>query len=72
MENRVRVRRAELRVTQFEISRRAKINETKLSRIETGLIDPTADEIKKLAKALNATPQELFPSLAEQRAQQVQ
>lgn len=72
MENRVRVRRAELRVTQFEISRRAKINETKLSRIETGLIDPSADEIKALAKALNATPAELFPSLADQREQQVQ
>jgi transcriptional regulator with XRE-family HTH domain len=69
MENRVRVRRAELRVTQFEISRRAKINETKLSRIETGLIDPTADEVKALAKALGTTPVELFPTLAEQREQ---
>jgi transcriptional regulator with XRE-family HTH domain len=67
MENRVRVRRAELRVTQFEISRKAKINETKLSRIETGLIDPSADEIKALAKALSATPEELFPGLAEQQ-----
>jgi transcriptional regulator with XRE-family HTH domain len=69
MENRVRVRRAELRVTQFEISRKAKINETKLSRIETGLIDPTADEIKALAKALDATPAELFPTLAAEQAE---
>lgn len=67
MENRVRVRRAELRVTQFEISRKAKINETKLSRIETGLIDPTTDEIQALAKALDTTPTELFPTLAEQQ-----
>jgi transcriptional regulator with XRE-family HTH domain len=67
MENRLRVRRAELRVTQFEIARKAKIGETKLSRIETGLIDPSHDEIRALARVLKTTPEQLFPTLPEQQ-----
>lgn len=64
MENRLRVRRAELDITQFEVAGKAGINHTKLSRIENGLIDPTVDEIAAIAKALKATPVELFPTLA--------
>ena len=69
MKNRLRVRRAELDVTQFEIAREVGFDAAKLSRIENGLVDPSTDEIAALAKALKAKPHELFPSLAEQQAE---
>jgi transcriptional regulator with XRE-family HTH domain len=67
MENRVRVRRAEKRVTQFEIATKTAIGQTRLSRIENGLIEPTADEIDALVRVLDTTREELFPTLAEQQ-----
>jgi transcriptional regulator with XRE-family HTH domain len=69
MENRLRVRRAELDVTQFEIARKVGFDTSKLSRIENGILDPTPEDVAKLAKALKATPVELFPTLAEQQAE---
>lgn len=70
MENRLRVRRAELDVTQFEIARKVGFDTSKLSRIENGILDPTPDDVAKLAKALNAKPAELFPALAAAEQQQ--
>ncbi len=71
MENRLRVRRAELDVTQFEIARKVGFDTSKLSRIENGILDPTPDDVAKLAKALKATPAELFPTLPEQQRAEV-
>lgn len=69
MKNRLRVRRAELDVTQFQVARKVGFDAAKLSRIENGLVDPSAEDIAALAKALKAQPHELFPSLAEQQAE---
>ena len=62
MENRLRVLRAERRVTQFEVHLQTGINATKISFIERGLIAPTNLEKQKLSKALGVRPEEVFPS----------
>jgi transcriptional regulator with XRE-family HTH domain len=67
MENRLRVRRAELDVTQFQVAKKVGVDHSKLSRIENGYQDPTPDEIAALARVLDTTPETLFPSLAEQQ-----
>lgn len=69
MENTLRARRAALgkSFTQERVAKKVGFDHTKLSRIENGLIDPTRDEIKALAKALKTTPAELFPGLADQQ-----
>jgi transcriptional regulator with XRE-family HTH domain len=67
MKNKLRVRRAELDVTQFEIARKVGFDAAKLSRIENGLVDPSTEDIAALAKALKTTPAELFPGLSEQQ-----
>lgn len=64
MKNRLRVRRVELDVTQFEIARKSGIGETRLSRIENGLIDPLDHERAALARVLDTTEDVLFPELA--------
>ena len=46
--------------TQIQIARETKIQESKLSKIVNGHIEPTGDEKKRIAKALNTTIQELF------------
>lgn len=53
--------------TQEWVAGKTGIHHTRISRIENGLVAPTDDEIKSLAKALKSTPVDLFPSLAEQQ-----
>jgi transcriptional regulator with XRE-family HTH domain len=62
MNNRLRVVRAEKRVTQFILRLQTGINQSKISFIENGMVEPRSDEIKRLAKALNVSPEEIFPS----------
>lgn len=69
MENRLRVRRAELDVTQFQVAKKVGVDHSKLSRIENGYQDPTAEEIAALARVLDTTPEALFPTLADQQAE---
>lgn len=64
MQNRLRVRRAELDITQFEVARAVRIDHSKLSRIENGYQDPTADERAALARVLKTSEEALFPELA--------
>jgi transcriptional regulator with XRE-family HTH domain len=70
MENRLRVRRAELDVTQFEIARKVGFDTSKLSRIENGILDPTDREAAALARALKTTREALFPQLASSPAEE--
>lgn len=67
MENRLRVRRAELDVTQFQVAKKVGVDHSKLSRIENGYQDPTPEEIAALARVLETTAHELFPTLADQQ-----
>jgi transcriptional regulator with XRE-family HTH domain len=71
MQNRLKVRRTELGLTQLQAAQQSSIHVTRLSHIETGKLDPTADEIDNLAIALKTSPQVIFPGLAE-AAEQVQ
>lgn len=69
MTNKLRVRRAVLDVTQHDVAQRIGIHRDRFWRIENGYTDPTTEEIDALARALDATPAELFPTLAEQQAE---
>lgn len=65
--NRLRVVRAEKRVTQEQIETRTKnrISQTRVSKIENGSADPTDDEKKLIARALKTTVEDVFPVPAE-------
>jgi len=60
MANRLRETRLLKRITQFQLRILTDIHQSKISLIENGLIDPTQDEQKKLAKALGIKAEELF------------
>ena len=60
MANRLRETRLLKRITQFQLRILTDIHQSKISLIENGLIDPTQDEEKKLAKALGIKAEELF------------
>lgn len=61
--NRLRVIRAEQRVTQEQIEAKTKkrITQTRVSRIENGYDDPTEAEKRLLAKVLKTPIDEIFP-----------
>jgi transcriptional regulator with XRE-family HTH domain len=70
MHNKLRVRRAELELSQHAVAQKIEgLSRDRLHRIERGYADPTADEIAALAKALDATAAELFPTLAAEQAE---
>ena len=46
--------------SQDELMIETGINQAKISRIERGYLNPTAEEKEKLAKALGTTTKELF------------
>ena len=66
MTNRLRVIRAERRITQFQLRLQTGINATKISFIENGLVQPREDEKQKLARALGANPEEIFPVMRQE------
>jgi transcriptional regulator with XRE-family HTH domain len=47
---------------QFEIAAIAGMSESRLSRIVTGRVEPTAEERAKLASALSVSEDEIFAS----------
>ena len=61
--NRLRVVRAEKRVTQEQIEQRTKkrITQTRISQIENGQADPSEDEKRIIARALKVEVQDVFP-----------
>jgi transcriptional regulator with XRE-family HTH domain len=52
--------------TQRQVARRARIDETRFSRIITGQVAPFPIERERLAKILKKTELELFPAPAAQ------
>jgi len=54
---------------QYEIARRAGLNETALSRIVRGRRSATPDERQKLAKALGMDEAMLFAAIPDVRAE---
>jgi transcriptional regulator with XRE-family HTH domain len=58
--NRLRVVRAERRISQFRLRLETGIHQSKISLFENDLIQPTEDEKQRLAKALRIDIVELF------------
>ncbi len=46
---------------QYELARVAGLSETRLSRLATGRVQPSADERRVLAEALGVAISQLFP-----------
>lgn len=59
--NRLRVWRAERRITQMRLALKVGMQPARLSHIENGYITPSEAERVKLARALAAPLQEVFP-----------
>ena len=59
--NRLRVWRAERRMTQLTLARKAKMNVARISFFENGLDEPDKDERKTLARVLGAPVVDVFP-----------
>jgi DNA-binding XRE family transcriptional regulator len=64
--NRLRIVRAEKRVTQIVLANRAKINPPRISHIENGHITPSSTEKSAIARALRVPVHEVFPPEAVQ------
>ena len=59
--NRLKVIRAERRLTQFKLALLSGITQSRLSYFENSLLMPTDDEKKKLAGALGMEVEGIFP-----------
>lgn len=59
--NRLRVLRAEKRLTQLDAARRAGMGITRFWKIENGYIVPSTEERAAIARALRALESEAFP-----------
>ena len=60
--NRLRVVRAEQRVTQGQVAAKTKsLTQTRISLIENGYAEPTPAEKKAIARALRVQVQDVFP-----------
>ena len=62
MSNKLRDVRVLKRVTQFQLRLLTGINQSKISLIENGYVEPCWDEKKHLAKALGVNAEEIFPA----------
>ncbi len=59
--NRLKVIRAEKRITQFRLALLSNITQSRLSYLENSLLAPTEEEKARLARALGVTVQDIFP-----------
>lgn len=60
--NRLRVLRAEKRLTQLDTAARAKVSITRYWKIENGYTEPTDTERSAIARALRVEVTEAFPT----------
>lgn len=62
----LKVARVRRRLSQWDLATAAGLTENRYWRIENGRVPPTTDEAAALARALDTTPEALFPGLAPQ------
>lgn len=62
--NRLRVQRADRRITQLDTALKAGISANRYWRIENGYDEPTEAERKKLARILKSDVETLFPAVS--------
>ena len=55
--------------TQYSLAARVGMSETRLSRIVQGRAEPTRDECKQIADALDVPERDLFPRVAAPNSQ---
>jgi transcriptional regulator with XRE-family HTH domain len=67
--NRLRVVRAERRITQLALATAARIHPSRVWKIENGYITPNARERQAMAAALSAKERELWPDAKCDRGQ---
>lgn len=60
--NRLRMVRAERRMTQFVLAQKSRIHTSRISHIENALVEPTSDEKARLARALKTDVEIVFPA----------
>lgn len=60
MNNKIKVKRAELNLTQGELSRKTGISRTSLVSIEKGTQNPSVQTAKKISDALESSIEEIF------------
>ncbi len=60
--SRLRVIRAERKLSQILLSIQSGVHASKISLIENGLVKPREDEIKKISKVLGMEAEEIFPA----------
>ena len=58
--SRLKLERAERRLSQFELAKMVGVNEVTISRIETGRLTPAPDLKSKIATVLGKPAYELF------------
>jgi transcriptional regulator with XRE-family HTH domain len=63
--NRLRIVRAEKKMTQFKLSVLTGIIQSKLSYIENGLIEPCEDDKRKIAEAMKVKVEEIWGEVNE-------
>jgi transcriptional regulator with XRE-family HTH domain len=63
--NRLRIVRAEKKMTQFKLSVLTGIIQSKLSYIENGLIEPCEDDKRKIAEAMRVKVEEIWGEVNE-------
>ena len=66
--NRLRIIRAEKRITQFDLRIKTGINQSKISLAENGYIELRDDEKERIAKALNCAVADIFTGAKLHRA----
>ena len=52
--------------SQWQLGMEAKVPNYKLSQIESGKLEPTAEELQRLASALQTTPEVLRREISEE------
>jgi len=67
MTNRIRIVRAERRLSQAVVARRARMSQTMVSAIENERREPSKGEQKRIAKALRAPVERVFQPEADER-----
>lgn len=69
--NRLRVLRAERRMTQFQLAQKSRINPATVSLIENEHLSPTQEQRERLARALNTDVTDVFPPKAKSTSRRV-
>ncbi len=66
MENmNLRIARTRKRMSQYELSFKTGISQARISLMENGFRQPTKEQSKKIAEALQVDTKELFPELSD-------